>query len=60
VVGLTFVYMFFYNSVPAALTITMISVALLWRNDLIRRGILPDGDAIPAGPVRERIRRADR
>jgi hypothetical protein len=59
VVGLTFVYMFFYNSVPAALTITMISVALLWRNDLIRRGILPDGDAVPAGPVRERIRRAD-
>lgn len=47
VVSLTFVYMFFYNSVPAALTITMVSVALLWRNDLIRRGVLPDGDAQP-------------
>jgi polysaccharide biosynthesis protein PslJ len=30
-VALTFVYMLFYSSLPSALTITMISVALLWR-----------------------------
>jgi hypothetical protein len=32
VVALTFVYMFVYNSAPAALTVTMISVGLLWRS----------------------------
>jgi hypothetical protein len=30
-VALTFIYMLFYSSLPSALTITMISVALLWR-----------------------------
>lgn len=32
VVALTFVYMLFYNSLPSSLTITMISVGLLWRS----------------------------
>lgn len=41
VVGLTFLYMFFYNSLPAALTLTMISIALLWRSDDARRGRAP-------------------
>ena len=31
VVALSFVFMLFYNSAPAALTITMISVGILWR-----------------------------
>jgi hypothetical protein len=31
VVMLTFVYMLFYNSVPVALTITMISIGMMWR-----------------------------
>lgn len=33
-VALTFVYMLFYASLPAAFTITMISVGLLWRSRL--------------------------
>jgi hypothetical protein len=33
-VALTFIYMFVYNSTPAALTVTMISVGLLWRSQL--------------------------
>lgn len=36
VIGLTLLYSLFYNSVPAALTITMISIGLLWRSDLVR------------------------
>jgi hypothetical protein len=56
VIGLTFVYMFFYNSVPAALTITMISVALLWRNEMIHRGLLPDAPAPLPAPVLRRHR----
>lgn len=32
VVALTFVYMFVYNAVPAALTMTMISIGILWRS----------------------------
>ncbi len=35
-VGLTFVNMLFYSSVPAAATMTMISVGLLWRSHLLR------------------------
>jgi hypothetical protein len=34
VVALTFVYMLFYGSMPVALTITMISIGLLWRSRL--------------------------
>jgi O-antigen ligase len=30
-IGLVFVFMFFYDSVPAPLTLTMISVGVLWR-----------------------------
>jgi hypothetical protein len=33
-VALTFVYMLFYGSMPVALTITMISIGLLWRSRL--------------------------
>jgi O-antigen ligase len=33
VVALSFVYMFVYNAVPAALTLTMISIGVLWRSD---------------------------
>ncbi len=32
-IALTFVYMLFYNALPASLAITMISVGLLWRSD---------------------------
>lgn len=62
VVCLTFVYMFFYNSVPAALTITMISIALLWRNDLIRRAVPPgtaDPDTADVLPERRPLRTHD-
>ena len=38
VVALTFVYMLFYNSLPFALTITMISVGILWRLEADRAG----------------------
>ena len=34
VVALTFVYMLFYGSMPVALTITMISIGLVWRSRL--------------------------
>ena len=43
VVALMFVYMFVYNSTPAAFTFTMIAVGILWRTALER-----DSERIPA------------
>ncbi len=58
VVALTFVYMLFYVSVPAPLTITMISVGLLWRSDdesgvrlAVRRLARPRAPVMPAAPA---------
>jgi hypothetical protein len=60
VVGLTFVYMLFYNSVPAALTITMISVGILWRSDLDRRKQQVAADLVAPTAIRPRATRVTR
>jgi hypothetical protein len=50
VVLLSFLFSLFYNSLTSPLFITMVSVALLWRNDQVRWAALA-GPAPPVGPL---------
>ena len=43
-IAVLFVYMFFYNTLPAAPTLTMVGVAVLWRSQRVRTG---SGDPAP-------------
>ena len=37
-IAVVFIYMFFYNTLPAAPTLTMIGVGVLWRSQNLRTG----------------------
>jgi polysaccharide biosynthesis protein PslJ len=50
-VALTFLYMFFYSSLPSSLALVMISVALLWRSSEARH----DGLRVAAPPRHEAL-----
>ena len=54
-IAVVFIYMFFYNTLPAAPTLTMIGVAVLWRSHNLRTGAGENADDADASDPSERL-----